>query len=116
MNTRAPFWRHNRELIADLRDMEAKSRRRDMLVDEEVIYGFYANRVPDDVYSVAQLESWLRKLPPERAKVLHMRMQDLQPADLDAGMDGAVSGSPRSATARGCRCVITSRPARTTMA
>ena len=85
MNTRAPFWRHNRELIADLRDMEAKSRRRDMLVDEEVIYGFYAKRVPQDVYSVVQLESWLRKLPPERAKILHMRMQDLQAADLDAG-------------------------------
>lgn len=85
MNTRAPFWRHNRELIADLRDMEAKSRRRDMLVDEEVIYGFYAKRVPEDVYSVVQLESWLRRLPPERAKVLHMRMQDLQAADLDTG-------------------------------
>ena len=85
MNTRAPFWRHNRELIADLRDMEAKSRRRDMLVDEEVIYGFYAKRVPQDVYSVVQLESWLRKLPPERAKILHMRIQDLQAADLDTG-------------------------------
>ena len=36
MNTRAPFWRHNRELIAGLRDLEAKSRRRDLLVDEEV--------------------------------------------------------------------------------
>ncbi|MCG6967900.1 MAG: ATP-dependent RNA helicase HrpA [Chromatiaceae bacterium] len=84
MNTRAPFWRHNRELINELHDIEAKSRRRDILVDEEVIYGFYANRVPDDVYSVAQLESWLRGLPAERAKILHMRMQDLQRADMDA--------------------------------
>ena len=84
MNTRAPFWRHNRELIAGLRDLEAKSRRRDLLVDEEVIYGFYARRVPEHVHSVAQLESWLRGLPKPQAKVLHMRMQDLQPADLDA--------------------------------
>jgi ATP-dependent helicase HrpA len=84
MNTRAPFWRHNRELIDTLRDIEAKSRRRDILVDEEVIYGFYANRVPDGVYSVAQLESWLRSLPRERAKILHMRMDDLQRADVDA--------------------------------
>jgi len=86
MNTRAPFWRHNRELIAELRDIEAKSRRRDILVDEEVIYGFYANRVPEGVYSVAQLESWLRGLPPERRKLLHMRLQDLQPADLDVDL------------------------------
>ena len=52
MNTRAPFWRHNRELINELHDLEAKSRRRDILVDEEVIYGFYANRIPEGVYSV----------------------------------------------------------------
>jgi ATP-dependent helicase HrpA len=83
MNTRAPFWRNNRELINDLRDLEAKSRRRDMLVDEELIYGFYASRIPDEVYSVAQLESWLRGLPAARAKVLHMRMQDLQRAAAD---------------------------------
>ncbi|WP_078119399.1 ATP-dependent RNA helicase HrpA [Thiosocius teredinicola] len=84
MNTRAPFWRHNRELIAGLRDIEAKSRRRDLLVDEEVIYGFYTNRVPEGIYSIAQLESWLRELPRDRAKVLHMRMEDLQRADMDA--------------------------------
>ena len=77
MNTRAPFWRHNRELINDLRDIEAKARGRDVLVDEEVIYGFYASRLPDDVYSVAALEAWLRGLPPERGKLLHMRYEDL---------------------------------------
>ncbi len=83
MNTRAPFWRHNRELIADLRDIEAKSRRRDLLVDEELIYAFYANRVPDDVHSVAGLETWLRGLPKGRAKLLHMRLEDLHRADAD---------------------------------
>ena len=84
MNTRAPFWRHNRELIAGLRDLEAKSRRREILVEEEVIYGFYARRIPDEVYSVALLESWLRGLPDSQGKILHMRTQDLQPVDPDA--------------------------------
>ncbi len=84
MGTRAPFWRHNRELIDELRAMEAKSRRRDILVDEEVIYGFYAKRVPEDIYSVALLERWLHGLPRKQAKVLHMRHSDLQRADLDA--------------------------------
>jgi ATP-dependent helicase HrpA len=84
MNTRAPFWRHNRQLIDALHDIEAKSRRRDVLVDDEVVYGFYANRVPEGVYSLAQLESWLRELPAGRAKNLHMRQEDLQRADLNA--------------------------------
>ena len=77
MHTKAPFWRHNHELIADLRALEAKSRRRDMLVDEEVIFGFYANRIPGDIYSVAQLETWLRQQPRSQAKCLHMRVADI---------------------------------------
>ncbi|MCP5299924.1 MAG: ATP-dependent RNA helicase HrpA [Chromatiaceae bacterium] len=77
MNTRAPFWRHNREVVSELRDVEAKARGREMLVDEEVIHGFYASRLPDEVHSVAALETWLRTLPPERAKLLHMRYEDL---------------------------------------
>jgi ATP-dependent helicase HrpA len=84
MQTRAPFWRHNRELIADLRAMEARTRRRDLLVDEEILFAFYAKRVPDGIYSVAQLETWLRRLPRAQAKILHMRIDDIvkaAPAD-----------------------------------
>ncbi len=76
-DTRAPFWRHNRELIAAVRDMEARSRRRDILVDEEVIYQYYAERIPEGVYSKAQFEQWLRKATKTQPKLLHMRMDDL---------------------------------------
>ena len=88
MNTRAPFWRHNRQLINELHDLEAKSRRRDILVDEETIYGFYAKRVPPGIYSVAQLETWLRKLPSAQAKILHMRREDLLRADPALDLNG----------------------------
>ena len=44
--TRAPFWRHNQELIATVQHLETKSRRRDILVDEEAIYAFYAAAGP----------------------------------------------------------------------
>ncbi len=86
MHTRAPFWRHNRTLIAELHDLEAKSRRRDILVDDEVIYAIYAKRVPGGIYSVAQLETWLRGLPRAQAKVLHLRRGDLIRADSDGDM------------------------------
>lgn len=77
IRTRAPFWRHNQELIKDLHDQEAKARRRDILVDDEAIYGYYAQRIPDDIYSTAQLDAWLRKKSTPR-KVLHMRVEDIQ--------------------------------------
>jgi ATP-dependent helicase HrpA len=76
VRTRAPFWRHNQELIADLHAQEAKARRRDLLVDEEAIYQFYAQRVPQAIYSTAQLETWLRKQ--KNQKILHMLVQDVQ--------------------------------------
>jgi ATP-dependent helicase HrpA len=75
--TRAPFWRHNRELIEYVQHLEAKSRRRDILVEEETIYAFYAQRIPEGVYSRAQLEQWLRGATRRDPKVLHMRMSDL---------------------------------------
>jgi ATP-dependent helicase HrpA len=84
MQTRAPFWRHNQSLIADLHALEAKERRRDLLVDEEVIFGFYAKRIPDGIYSVAQLESWLRELPASQRKLLHMRTADIVKTAPDA--------------------------------
>ncbi len=75
--TRAPFWRHNRELIEYVQHLEAKSRRRDILVDEEAIVAFYDQRVPPGIYSKAQFEKWLRETMRKDPKVLHMRMADL---------------------------------------
>ncbi|MEY6432641.1 ATP-dependent RNA helicase HrpA [Thioalkalicoccus limnaeus] len=75
--TRAPFWRHNQELIAYVRHLEAKSRRRDILVDEEAIYAFYAERIPTGLYSTPQFERWLRQIRASDPKRLHMGIGDL---------------------------------------
>jgi ATP-dependent helicase HrpA len=79
--SRAPFWRHNRELIEYVQHLEAKSRRRDILVDEDAVYAFYAQRVPDGVYSTAQFEKWLRRATRAEPKLLHMRMGDVMRRD-----------------------------------
>ncbi len=61
--------------------LEAKSRRRDILVDEEAIYAFYAERVPTGIYSTPQFERWLRKATQKQPKLLHMRMADVMARD-----------------------------------
>jgi ATP-dependent helicase HrpA len=76
-STRAPFWRHNQELIEEIRHLEAKSRRRDILVDEEDLYAFYARRIPAGIYSTPQFEQWLRKATRTDPKILHLRPADL---------------------------------------
>ena len=74
--SRAPFWRHNRELIAYIQHLEAKSRRRDILVDEDAIHAFYEQRVPAGIYSTPLFERWLRQATQKDPKLLHMRMED----------------------------------------
>ncbi len=76
-HTRAPFWRHNRELIQYVEDLEHKSRRRDLLVDQELIYAYYLKRIPDGIYSTPQFEKWLRNRSRSEPKCLHMRLEDL---------------------------------------
>jgi ATP-dependent helicase HrpA len=76
-HTRAPFWRQNQELIAAVRDLEAKSRRRDILVDEERIYAFYESRIPQGIYNTPDFEKWLRQTAKEQPKLLYLKESDL---------------------------------------
>ncbi|MGE5171939.1 MAG: ATP-dependent RNA helicase HrpA, partial [Rudaea sp.] len=57
----APFAAHNRALIEEIAELEHKARREDVLVDEEAIAAFYAERIPDDVHSRATFEAWRRR-------------------------------------------------------
>ena len=56
----APFVAHNRALIEQVAELEHKARRQDVLVDDEAIAAFYAERLPDDVHSRATFEAWRR--------------------------------------------------------
>ena len=73
---RAAFYRHNRELIDELENLEARSRRRDIIVDEQVLYDFYNQRLPADIHSGRALEQWLRKHKAEDNK-LRLKRDDL---------------------------------------
>ena len=58
--TRLPFVAANRKLIAQVEELEHKSRRQDVLVDDELIYAFYDQQLPAEVCSGATLERWYR--------------------------------------------------------
>src|SRR5471030_1728639 len=58
--TKLPFFAHNRKLLADIEQLEHKSRRQDVLVDDELIFGFYDSLVPKGVHSGAAFERWYR--------------------------------------------------------
>ena len=59
-DTRLPFFAHNRKLVADIEQLEHKSRRQDVLVDDELIFAFYDSLVPQGIYMGAAFERWYR--------------------------------------------------------
>ena len=58
LKTNEAFFKHNQKLINDLESLEHKSRRRDILVDEDVLVEFYDQRLPDNIYNAPKLFSW----------------------------------------------------------
>jgi ATP-dependent helicase HrpA len=57
------FLKHNQKLIDEVLTLEAKSRRQDILVGEEVLFTFYDARVPQDINCAAGFEAWYRRAP-----------------------------------------------------
>ncbi|MGB1140143.1 MAG: ATP-dependent RNA helicase HrpA [Halioglobus sp.] len=58
-----PFLKHNQRLVRDVEALEARVRRRDILVDEDALYAFYDARVPAEINSANHLEAWLKREP-----------------------------------------------------
>lgn len=73
----APFVAANRDLKQQVEDLEARIRRRDILVDEATQAQFYATRIPLQVNSVASFESWWREVARATPEALHMSLADL---------------------------------------
>ncbi|MGX5682428.1 ATP-dependent RNA helicase HrpA [Schumannella luteola] len=71
------FYAANRDLRARLAEVEERTRRRDILFDDEAVFEFYDRRIPRDVASVRDFEGWWKKARTESPDLLLMREQDL---------------------------------------
>ncbi len=80
-----PFLKHNQRLVRELEELESRTRRRDILVDEEVLFEFYDLRLPEDSYTVGRLQSWLKRHP-DAAAGLRMKREDLLARDIGANL------------------------------
>ncbi len=73
----AKFFQHNRRLVRDVEQLEHKSRRPDVLVDEELIYGFYDSLIPPGVCDVASFEAWRKEAERKDPKLLFLEREQL---------------------------------------
>ncbi|MDG9728127.1 ATP-dependent RNA helicase HrpA [Streptomyces sp. DH41] len=56
--THHKFFADNRKLLTEVEELEHRARRRDILVDDETLFDFYDQRVPEHVVSGAHFDSW----------------------------------------------------------
>ena len=82
----APFLDHNRDTALKIAELQAKSRRADLLATDRAQAAFYLERLPEDVLSARTLNAWLRGA--DAAAVARLHMTD---ADLLARTDFGVS-------------------------
>ena len=75
--TRAPFFAHNQKLIREIENLEHKSRRLDVLVDDELIAAFYDKLIPADIHNAVDFEKWLREASAKNLKLLYLNRDDL---------------------------------------
>ncbi|MGH3604495.1 MAG: DUF3418 domain-containing protein, partial [Pseudonocardiaceae bacterium] len=78
--TRHAFFQANRALLDDVGELEARARRRDILVDDETLFDFYDQRIPAEIVSDRHFDSWWRKVRKTQPDLL-----DFKPAMLITG-------------------------------
>ena len=86
---RAPFFKHNIDLIKSIEQLEQKSRRRDVLVDDEVLFQFYKQHIPAHIVNGAGFEKWRKKAEKENDKLLFLTRDDLMHHQADLVTDSA---------------------------
>ena len=55
---KADFFVHNKKLIKEITELEHKSRKQDVLVDDEALFAFYHERLPEMAWKDAQGSVW----------------------------------------------------------
>jgi ATP-dependent helicase HrpA len=76
-DTRAPFFAHNHKLVKEIENLEHKSRRLDVLVDDHLIAAFYDKLVPGDVVNGAGFEKWHKDATRDNPKLLFLNREEL---------------------------------------
>lgn len=76
-STKAPFMAHNQALLDEVQVLEDKARKKDILVDDQVLFDFYNSRIPEDINKGASFESWRKQAEASNPKLLFLTREDL---------------------------------------
>ncbi len=70
---RPSFVKRNFAAVREIEALESRIRRRDLLVDEETLFRFYDELLPEDIYTLGRLQGWLKRQPDMREQLIMPR-------------------------------------------
>jgi len=76
LETGALFMRHNRKLLSEIEDLEAKARRRDLILDEQSRIDFFDNAVTDTIFNASDFDKWRKQVERNDAQRLFLNRRD----------------------------------------
>jgi ATP-dependent helicase HrpA len=71
------FYQHNAKLMKEIEALEHKARRPDVLVDDELIYAFYDDKIPEGIITLAAFDHWRREAEAANPKLLCLEKEQL---------------------------------------
>ena len=99
-DTHAPWFAHNRALIADIEDLEHKARKSGVWLDEERIYRVFDERIPAHLHNGAAFEKWRVGAEKSCPELLFLRREDI----LGEGLGADHTLFPETLTIDGVVC------------
>lgn len=70
-NTKHKFFKENQRLVQEVEELEHKSRRRDILVDDRTLFEFYDQRIGTEVVSQKHFDTWWKKVQQKDPELLN---------------------------------------------
>ncbi|MBB1487080.1 ATP-dependent RNA helicase HrpA [Oceanospirillum sediminis] len=81
--SKAPFYQHNQQAVAEVEQLESKVRRRDLLVDDETLFRFYDERIPEKIYNGSGFEKWRKTIEKTDKQYLFFSKEELLQRETD---------------------------------
>jgi ATP-dependent helicase HrpA len=74
---RAPFFLHNRKLLEEIDDLAHRSRNARVAVDEETLFRWFDDRIPEGIHNGDAFEKWRREVEAKSPRLLHLAREEL---------------------------------------
>ena len=81
LGSKEKFFVNNLALVEQVEELEHKSRRRDILVDEESLFQFYDHKLPEGIFNQRRFAAWWKKTKAKTPDLLDFDLDELMRHD-----------------------------------